>query len=259
MGTIVTVASTEQMLAYDLFKAQSGQCHALKWLNEDLKDDDPSFNVPISSHTCAKCAEVYGHILGPLHNGVNVDVGLLELDDDDLMDPLCATSKLFPGQTGPELVLGEGSTTPVMDIHNLTTEKLSVYGSGAYSAGRMEVSFSPHLDIYPTKIGPDELQVFKCINAPVVQNWHPGDSGTWCWTDDGEILGMGFGVLHGETNGDHRCLILPMGDVVTAIHQLLGISGGGGDSAPVCVVDGSDGVADEAVVVLEEAEGLLER
>jgi hypothetical protein len=170
------------------------------------------------------------------------------------MDPLCATSKLFPGQTGPELVLGEGSTTPVVDIHNLTTEKLTVYGSGAYSAGRMEVSFSPHLYIDPTKIGPDELQVFKCINATVVQNWHPGDSGTWCWTDDGEILGiMGFGVLHGETNGDHRCLILPMGDVVTAIHQLLGISG---DSAPVCVVDG---VADEAVVVLEEKPRLLWR
>lgn len=184
-----------------------------------------------------KCMAIF---FGPLENGINVDVGLLELDKG-VVDPLCATSKLFPRQIGPELVLGEGSTTPIMDIQNLE-EKLTVYGSGAYSAGRMEVSFSYH-DIYRTKInGPimgeiDHRLTFKCINAPVIQNWHIGDSGTWCWSNDGEIIGMGFGILHGETNNDHRCLILPMDDVVTAIKQLLGTGGGGCDSS-IPVVDG---------------------
>jgi hypothetical protein len=38
--------------------------------------------------------------------------------------------------------------------------------------------------------------VFNCIHAETHQNWAPGDSGTWCWTEDGKLIGMGMACAH---------------------------------------------------------------
>jgi len=50
-------------------------------------------------------------------------------------------------------------------------------------------------------------------------NWQHGDSGTWCWTEEGQLVGMGMGYAHIERR--HFCCMLPMAEVVASIHHLI--------------------------------------
>lgn len=76
-------------------------------------------------------------------------------------------------------------------------------------------------DIYFRPVQPDGLGnlVFHCIHAVTKKNWQPGDSGTWCWTEDGLLVGMGMAYAHIE--GKHYSCLMPMFHVVAAIEQLL--------------------------------------
>jgi hypothetical protein len=59
--------------------------------------------------------------------------------------------------------------------------------------------------------------VFQCIHSLVEMNWKSGDSGTWCWTETGHLVGMAYA----SETGQNYCCILPMSEVVRAIEQLL--------------------------------------
>lgn len=238
MGLLMNAAhSGGYIQGYETLKGQQGQKYAMDRLIGLLSEDIPNFSTSLPDD--ASCATVHSHILGPLPNNVNVnvDVGLLKLNEGVGVDPTCLNSVNFPvgsniGQPGPSLVLGDVETpTPLVDIDDFQNNptKFRVYGSGAYSAGRMEVLVDPTTCMIEHEVNGTK---FSCIQARVTQNWHAGDSGTWCWTNDGQILGMGFGFLYGEEIGDFSCLILPMSVVVTAIEHLLGnppppVAGGG--------------------------------
>ena len=50
--------------------------------------------------------------------------------------------------------------------------------------------------------GPGALS-FRCVQAAVTSNWGPGDSGAWCWTRDGRLVGMGMAYAH--IDNAHYC------------------------------------------------------
>ena len=58
--------------------------------------------------------------------------------------------------------------------------------------------------------------VFHCIHSTTQKNWQSGDSGTWCWTEDGLLLGMAYAHIDNQ----HYCCIQPMAHVVEAIKHL---------------------------------------
>jgi len=100
-------------------------------------------------------------------------------------------------------------------------KSIFVYGRGAQSNGTMKAVANPvQSDIYFRVVQPTDLQnlTFHCIHALPRSNWG-GDSGTWCWTEDGLLVCMGMATAH--IGGNKCCCILPMSDVLITITHLI--------------------------------------
>ena len=80
--------------------------------------------------------------------------------------------------------LGESATDIIREFPK---KHFHVYGRGARSADTMVATANP-LDnkIWFRAVCPEDLNnlVFNCFYAETCENWAPGDSGTWCWTED---------------------------------------------------------------------------
>ena len=205
--------------AYDTLKAMKGYHSAMEWLINQIRDELPNINaqLPIDS----KCGVVLGGVLGPLDNeGPVVDVALVKLLNETFQ-PHCAKSLKFPELESPQLILVEKATN-ILSLDAFPQEIFSVYGRGARSVDTMQAFVNPFQStIYFRSVKPDGLEnlVFECIHAATERNWQLGDSGTWCWTESGFLVGMGIAFAHIER--EHYCCIMPMSNVVAAIEQLL--------------------------------------
>lgn len=219
MGLVLTAASIvpELLDAYDTLKIPKGYHGGMKWLVDEL-GENPNFTTELPPDS--QCGVVHGGVLGPLDNdGPVVDVALVKLAVDVV--PHCAASLKFPGLQSPSLTLGE-TATEILELEAFPRHVFSVFGRGARSIDTMQALVNPfQSDIYFRPVQPDGVGnlVFNCIHADTKKNWQPGDSGTWCWTEDGLLVGMGMAYAHIE--GKHYCCIMPMSHVVAAIEQLI--------------------------------------
>lgn len=221
MGLILTAASVipELLDAYDTLK-NKGYQGAMRWLIEELKDN-MHFTAELPEG--ARCGTVHGGVLGALENdGPVVDVALIRLEVD--VATHCAPSLKFPDLKSPSLTLDKtGDTaTQILSLENFPRRTFSVYGRGARSIDTMHAHVNPlQNSIYFRTVQPNGLGnlVFECIHADTEKNWQLGDSGTWCWTEDGLLLGMGMAYAHIE--GQHYCCIMHMSNVLAAIEQLM--------------------------------------
>ena len=163
---------------------------------------------------------VLGGVLGPLNNGGPVvDVAMVKLMEPP--ESICVSSFEFPGIMSPPLQLGDGATK-ILELAEFPRRPFSVYGRGARSASTMTAVVNPLMsEIWFRNVQPDGVGslVFICIHAETQRNWNPGDSGTWCWTEDGMLVGMGMAYAHIDNR--HFCCMLPMPNVVAAIAQLM--------------------------------------
>ena len=110
----------------------------------------------------------------------------------------------------------------ILGVQAFLERVFQVYGRGARSIDTIEAVVNPlHALIY---IRPLDLLglTFMCIHAETIKNWLAGDSGTWCWTKEGLIVGMGMGYACIENRG--YCCIMPMSNVLNAIEQIIFIS-----------------------------------
>lgn len=220
MGLIVNAASTFPGLldGYDRVKSTNGNQHAMKWLITQINDNNSTFSAELPSE--AKCGTVLGGVLGPLNNGGPVvDVAMVKLMEPP--EATCVSSFEFPGITSPPLQLGDGATK-ILELGEFPRRPFILYGRGARSASTMTATVNPLMsEIWFRNIQPDRVGslVFICIHAETQRNWNPGDSGTWCWTEDGMLVGMGMAYAHIDNR--HYCCMLPMSNVVAAIAQLM--------------------------------------
>eukprot|EP01036_Dinobryon_divergens_P025561 gene25560-34121_t len=228
MGMIVNAASTDPGLldAYDTRKESQGHLDAMKWMITQLRDNDNSFSTDLPLD--AQCGCVLGGVLGSLDTveGTHVvDVGLVALSIPTLQT--CFSSRKFPELHSPELYFKEGEEEDpmqkVLQRENFPQASFYVYGRGARSIDTMRATVNPlQTDMYFRTLElPGDL-VFRCIHAETNMNWQPGDSGTWCWTADKKLVGMGMGYAH--TEGKHFCCMLPMADVLGSIQHLMMIN-----------------------------------
>ena len=221
MGLVVTAASLDPGLldAFDTMNITKGYHGGMKWLTERLVDNNPRFSAQLPPNS--QCGVVHGGVLGPLDNdGPVVDVALVKLAVDVVSH--CAPSLKFPSLNSPSLALGETSTQ-ILNLDAFPRQEFSVFGRGARSIDTMQARVNPfQSDIYfrPVQSGGLGNLVFNCIHADTNKNWQPGDSGTWCWTENGLLVGMGMAYAHIERK--HYCCIMPMSNVVSAITQLIG-------------------------------------
>lgn len=219
MGLVLTAASSDPDLpgAYDRMKFLHGHHGGMKWLIKQL-EDNPDFTTELPSGS--QCGVVHGGVLGPLDNdGPVVDVALVKLEVDVV--PHCAASRKFPGLQTPSLTLGE-TATEILELDSFPRHAFSVFGRGARSIDTMEAVVDPfQSDIYFRVVQPGGFEnfVFYCIHAGTNNNWQPGDSGTWCWTEGGLLVGMGMAYAHIDQK--HFCCIMPMSNVVAVIAQLI--------------------------------------
>lgn len=112
----------------------------------------------------------------------------------------------------------DGGITPILRLTQFPLHSFKIFGRGAHSIDTMSATIKPIQSEIYFRIVNIRNRTFKCVHGQVSQNWQPGDSGTWCWTEEGQIVGMGMAYAHIE--GNHYCCILPIENVVSAIHQL---------------------------------------
>lgn len=173
----------------------------------------------------AEFGVVQGGVLGALADGGKVvDVALIRLNPEVIWEPHCRPSVLFP--PSPRLQLGDGATAPIMPLLSLLCKPaFPVYGRGAVSNDTMEATINPlDTEMYIRNVEPGSLGlVHRCLHASTkVRDWQPGDSGTWCWTGEGMLVGMG--IAYASIGGVYYCCILPMEDVLAAIDQVIAAS-----------------------------------
>lgn len=220
MGLILNAASKFPGLleGYDKLKGLIGNQPAMTRLISQIKDNDSTFTAELPPE--AQCGTVLGGVLGPLNNGGPVvDVAMVKLMEQP--EAICVSSLEFPGITSPPLQLGSGATE-ILEPAEFPRRQFSVYGRGARSASTMNAVVNPlRSEIWFRNVQPDGVGslVFKCIHAETLRNWAPGDSGTWCWTENGMLVGMGMAYAH--IDNKHSCCMLPMANVVAAIAQLM--------------------------------------
>lgn len=218
MGLVLMAASIvpEYLDAYDTLKISKGYHGAMKWLVDELGENFTT-ELPVDS----QCGMVHGGVFGPLNNdGLVVDVALVKLAVDVV--PHCTASFKFPGLQSPSLILGDETATAILEREDFPRHVFSVFGRGARSIDTMQALVNPfQSDIYFRPVQQDGVEnlVFNCIHAITKKNWQPGDSGTWCWTEDGLLVGMGMAYAHIER--EHYCCIMPMSHVLAAIEQLI--------------------------------------
>jgi hypothetical protein len=216
-GLIIDAASKYSgiLKGYASLKNLRGNQKAMEWLFNQIADNE-EFDAKLPDE--AACGKVVGGILGSLNDsGTNVDVAVLKLET--ATEALCETSFALPGLNSPPLQLGENATNILREFPK---KQFHVYGRGARSADTMVATANP-LDnkIWFRAVCPEDLKifVFNCFHAETSENWAPGDSGTWCWTEDGMLIGMGMAYAHIDRK--HYCCMLPMEDVEAAINQIL--------------------------------------
>ena len=165
-----------------------------------------------------ECGRLFGAVFGPLNNGGTVvDVALVKMTELNLAE----TCHAFDEIVSPILRLGDNGTQ-ILELNSFPKKSFKVYGKGARSSGIMISNIDPiQNEIYFRQVQPDDTNglVFHCIHSLVEQNWRKGDSGTWCWTEAGELIGMG--MAYTTEGGKVYCCILPMSDVERAIDQIL--------------------------------------
>jgi len=190
----------------------------MKWLVNQLKENNSTFNTELLRDS--QCGAVHGGVLGPLdNNGPVVDVALLRLDVN--VEQQCARSLKFPDMQSPSLTLGEVATE-ILNVEDFPRHIFTVYGRGARSIDTMEAVVNPLLsEIYIRPVNPSGVSnlVFNCIHAVTKMNWQTGDSGTWCWTKVGLLVGMG--MAYANIEGKRYCCMMTMSLVVAAIEQLI--------------------------------------
>lgn len=219
MGLIINAASSIPGLldAYDSHIHIKGYMGAMTWMLNNIQQYDINFTatLPLDS----KCGDVHGGVLGPLNinDGLSVDVGLVKLSV--LSAPECGPSLKFSHLLSPQLYLEGEDTSKILKLDEFPRRKFDVYGRGARSIDTMRATVNPlQTEIYFRTLTLDGL-VFKCIHAETDGNWNPGDSGTWCWTEDSKLVGMGMGYAH--VGRVHYCCMLPMTEVVASIQYLI--------------------------------------
>jgi hypothetical protein len=219
MGLVLKEASIfpEYLDAYNRLK---GYHDGMKWLIGVL-NEDPNFTTELPPNS--KCGVVHGGVLGQLNNhGLVVDVALVELAETVDFVPHCAASVKFPDLQSPSLTLGE-TGTEILDRESFPQHSFYVFGKGAKSNDTMQALVNPlNSDIYFRAVQLDDVGslVFNCIHADAnKRNWQCGDSGNWCWTEDGLLVGMG--MANANIEGKNYCCMLPMSHVVAAIEQLI--------------------------------------
>lgn len=227
MGLVVAAASRVPGLldAYDTLKASEGHHGAMKLMIRHIKDCQPDFTTALPSDS--ECGVVHGGVLGKLDNdGPVVDVALMKLHNADVQ-LFCASSLKFPDLKSPPMILYDAkcsntqAATNILHLHDFPRKIFSVFGRGARSFGTMRALVNPFqscMYFRPVQPDGDGGLVFECIHAETNSNWKTGDSGTWCWTETGSIVGMG--MAHAHIDGKHYCCILPMSLVIAAIEQL---------------------------------------
>ena len=219
MGLILGAASTEPELidAYETLKSTKGLHGAMQWLIEQLGGAD--FTSKLSS--VSQCGVVHSAVLGALREGgTAVDVALVELSVE--AEAHCVDSLKFPELKSPLLMLSDQSDTKsrILEPSDFPRSVFSVFGRGAQSVDTMQADVDPfQSSIYFRVVQSKGLgdMVFHCIHSTTQKNWQSGDSGTWCWTEDGLLLGMAYAHIDNQ----HYCCIQPMAHVVEAIKQLI--------------------------------------
>ena len=219
LGLIVNAAnkmSASKLGEYERVK-QRGNFHAMRWLTEELRDD-ADFTTELSGD--AKCGEVIGGVLGALEdNGPVVDVGLVRLDADVLVAERCTPSTLIPASP-PLKLYAANARSKILETSAFPDRPFEVYGRGAKSIDTMKAFVDPlDSNIYFRDVMPGPYLTHKCIHAETTKNWEAGDSGTWCWTKEGLIVGMGMAFACIENRG--YCCIMPMSNVLAAIEQII--------------------------------------
>jgi hypothetical protein len=216
MGKIVHASMDYQLSDYDCLKEQKGHHYAMNWLIRDIQENNNSFTPDLPPDS--QCGTVFGAVLGQLNdNGPVVDVALVQLNAP--IQQHCIQSITFPNS--PPLQLGD-QATEILDVENFPGTAFKVFGRGARSTNTMKCTVDPEdSDIYFRAVTPAGIGnlVFYCVHGKAPFNWIAGDSGTWCWTEDGKLVGMGMAFAH--IDNVHCCCILPMSCVVAAIDHIM--------------------------------------
>eukprot|EP01033_Poteriospumella_lacustris_P018001 gene18001-12905_t len=220
MGASTSAGMSGVWDGYNQLKAARNPQHAMQWVCDEVPTAFDLAVLPPEAH----CGVVHGAVLGPIDNGEVVDVALIRLDEGVHMAQQCAPTRAHrDGQECPPLVLGQtDAATPILQVGDFPPQAFHIYGKGARSDEMMRALVNPlESEIYFREVRPNGMGdlSFRCVHAAVTSNWNPGDSGTWCWTKDGSLVGMGMAYAH--IDHQHYCCILPMTHVVSAVEQLL--------------------------------------
>lgn len=224
LGLLMAASTSASMSGvwdgYNALKGTQDPQHAMRWLCREVPNASALAVLPAE----AQCGVVRGAVLGPIDSGDVVDVALLLLGEGVDMAATCApTLAHHDGQRCPPLVLGQtDAAPPILPVGDFPPREFHVYGKGAGSSEMMRALVNPlEGEIYFRAVEPNGLGAlsFRCVQAAVTSNWGPGDSGAWCWTRDGRLVGMGMAYAH--IDNAHFCCILPMSNVVAAAEQLL--------------------------------------
>lgn len=210
MGKIVDAAAgTDLLRGYQSLKRTKTDRQAMQWLIKEIE-----INPEIRPEDF--CGTFVNAKLGPTTNGTVVDVALIQMNKE--INLQCNHSAGIPNS--PSLLLGDNGTQ-ILDVNDFSNSSFKIYGRGAYSAGTMISILDPRYpEIFIRSVDSNEGGlVFDSIHSAVEMYWQTGDSGTWCWTEEGLLVGMGF--AYAIIGGIKYCCILPMSDVVEAIKELL--------------------------------------
>jgi hypothetical protein len=225
MGLVVTAANASDPALLQGYAVRRNNAakrtsqQAMGWLIGEIRDFPQQNDFDASLPESSPCGTLRGAVLGPLDNSnTNVDVALVLMETE--VEHFCLPSFEFPTVSSPPLLL-DRCGTQILKVDSFPTHTFDIYGKGARSDGMMKAQVDPsQSEIYFRSVQPEENGLtFMCVHAKAKANWNPGDSGTWCWTQDGHIVGMGMASAY--IDGKTYCCVLPMADVLSAIEQIL--------------------------------------
>jgi hypothetical protein len=224
MGLVVEAArelDDDLLPGYESRCASCGRQKAMEWLVNEIRDFEQCRTFDASLPGDAECGSLFDSLFGQLRlSETMVDVALVKMTQP--VEPQCFPSRVYPDVMLPHLQLGDGGTE-ILKVSDFPNCAFNVYGQGARSRGMMKAPVNPlqaHIYFRPVQPGGDDGLVFMCIHAKAKKdNWTCGDSGTWCWTEDGKLVGMGMAFA--SIQGENYCCMLPMEDVLSAIEQMM--------------------------------------
>jgi hypothetical protein len=186
---------------------------AMNHLKKTIGEEGEPFNVKVESDFACGTVVAGGGSFQIGTTTMNIDLGLIRLNV--AVCDTCTKDNDPSNPQSPNLILGQGGTS-ILKHTDFPRHPFLVYGQGAKSPGLMRAVVNLlTCETYVREIYISGV-VYHCICAKVLNgNWTKGDSGTWCWTEDGKLVGMGIGQLYDEV------YILPMSDVECAIQSIL--------------------------------------